>query len=143
MSTGMNRDELLRDMLKNGFRVTEQRKAMLQLVLQYKQPFSAIELYHEMEKHFRGLSYGTVYQNLKMFAKLRVVETFAVNNEVRYRLVERRQPKLHLICMECNDTIFVDIHPAQLEMLPDRSFTTVDYKLDVFGYCPDCSNTKG
>jgi Fe2+ or Zn2+ uptake regulation protein len=143
MSSGMNRDELLRDMLKNGFRVTEQRKAMLQLVLQYKQSFSAIELYHEMEKHFRGLSYGTVYQNLKMLAKLRVVETFAVNNEVRYRLVERRQPKLHLICMECNDTIFVDIHPAQLEMLPDRSFTTVDYKLDVFGYCPDCSNTDG
>jgi Fe2+ or Zn2+ uptake regulation protein len=135
--------ELLDDLLKHGMRVTAQRKYMLYLVLGYNRPFAAIELYHEMGQKFQGLSYGTVYQNLKLFSKLKMVESIAVANEIRYRVVEREQPKFHFICMDCENTVLIDCNIAQLSSLSPDSFKSVNYKLDVFGYCMECNLSGG
>jgi Fe2+ or Zn2+ uptake regulation protein len=132
--------ELLDDLPKHGLRVTAQRKFMLNLVLSYNRSFAATELYHDMGKKFNGLSYGTVYRNLKLFSKLQFVETFAVAHEVRYRIVERRQPKFHFICLDCKNTFFVDINLSELLTLLPQSFRSVSYKLDIFGYCLNCSS---
>ena len=134
----MNRDALLNEMLQQGFRITAQRKAMVDLVLNYKRPFTAVELYREMAKRFRGVSYGTIYKNLKIFGAMRVIETFAMANEIRYRVIDRAQPQLHFICMDCEKTIPVDFNPAQVQLALPMRFHTVNYQLDVFGYCADC-----
>ncbi|MFC4601897.1 Fur family transcriptional regulator [Cohnella hongkongensis] len=132
-------DELLNHMLQHGFRITAQRKVMLDLILRFERPFTAMELHQTMEKEFQGLSYGTVYQNLKLYSKLRFIETFAMANEVRYRFIDREQPQFHFICMDCEKTIMVDFNPAQVELPLPQRFHLVNYQLDVFGYCMECS----
>lgn len=131
--------ELLSHMFKQGLRITAQRKVMLELILRFQRPFTAMELYQAMGKTFHGLSYGTVYQNLKLFSKLRIIETFAMANEVRYRVIDREQPQFHFICMDCEKTIMVDFNPAQVVFPLPQRFHSVNYQLDVFGYCMDCS----
>lgn len=42
---------------RRGFRLTEQRKAMIDLILNSARPLSAIDIYQKMEKRFMGLSY--------------------------------------------------------------------------------------
>jgi len=91
----LNRDELLNEMLQQGFRITEQRKALVEIILNYNRPFTAIELYQAMAKRFRGVSFGTIYKNLKIFGAMRILETFAMANEIRYRVLDREQPRLH------------------------------------------------
>lgn len=135
-------NEFLNHLLKQGLRVTEQRKALLNFALSFGRPFSAIEMYQQMDAKFHGLSYGTVYQNLKLFSELRMIEAFAMANEVRYRVIDRTQPQLHFICMDCESTIHVDFNPNQSDLPTPQSFKSVNYKLDVFGYCVDCSSQK-
>lgn len=135
----MKREELLNDILRHGHRVTSQRKVMLDLILSFMRPFTAVELYQAMAKTFRGVSYGTIYQNLKLFSKLRIIETFALANEVRYRVIDRAQPQFHFICMDCERTILIDFNPAQVALPFPQRFHSINYQLDVFGYCTDCS----
>lgn len=135
-------NELLNYMLQNGLRITSQRKVMLDLILRLERPFTAMELHQTMEKKFHGLSYGTVYQNLKLYCKLRFIETFAMANEIRYRLIDRRQPQFHFICMDCEKTILVDFNPTQVDLPFPQRFHSVNYQLDIFGYCMECSIPK-
>lgn len=130
--------ELLNHMLEQGLRVTAQRKEIFALILHFEHSFTAMDMHQTMEKKFPGLSYGTVYQNLKLYTKLRFIETFAMKNEVRYRYINREQPQFHFICMDCEKTILVDFNPAQVELPLPQRFRSVNYQFDVFGYCIDC-----
>jgi Fe2+ or Zn2+ uptake regulation protein len=139
MRNQLQLDELLNYMLRQGLRITAQRKVMLGLILRFKRPFTAMQLYQAMEKKFHGLSYGTVYQNLKLLRKLRIIDTVAISNEVRYRVIYQVQPQFHFICMDCEKTIPVDFNPVQAGLPLPEHFQSVNYQLDVFGYCTDCN----
>lgn len=134
--------ELLKHMLQQGLRITAQRKMMLNLILHFERPFTAMELHKTMEKLFPGLSYSTVYQNLKLYIKLRYIEPFALANEVRYRFMARESPQFHFICMDCKKTTLVDFNPDQIVLPLPQRFQSVNYQFDVFGYCMECSVPK-
>lgn len=139
MKSQLQLNELLNDMLKQGHRVTAQRKFLLDLIISFNRSFTAVELYQAMAKTFRGVSYGTIYQNLKLYSKLRIIESFALANEIRYRVIEKSQPQLHFICMDCEKTILIDFNPMQVALLLPQRFHSVNYQFDVFGYCTDCN----
>ncbi|TXK74692.1 Fur family transcriptional regulator [Paenibacillus sp. N3.4] len=132
--------EQLKKLSDRGMRLTEQRKAMICLLLNSARPLSAVDIYQEMEKEFNGLSYGTVYQNIKLFKELLIIESFVLADEVRFRVINREKPMYYLICMDCERTIPVDVQPEELGLpMPTKSFQPVSYKLDVYGYCVDCN----
>ncbi|MGE7225692.1 Fur family transcriptional regulator [Paenibacillus glucanolyticus] len=131
-------DKLIDYLVDQRVRITTQRRFMLDLVVSLNRPFSAMELYQAMEQTFQGLSYGTVYRNLELYKNLRIIETFALDNELRYRLIDHVQPQLHFICMDCKQTIPMSFDPEQMLLPEPQRFQSLNYKIDVFGYCMDC-----
>jgi Fur family zinc uptake transcriptional regulator len=133
---------LLNQLFKRGLRVTQQRKKMLELVLRSKRPLTAMEIYESMEKLFNGLSLGTIYQNIKLFQKIQLIEPFILADEIRYRIMDKEHPKYYVTCMDCEKSTPVDFEPEQLVLPLPRQFHLVSYKLDVYGYCPECDALK-
>lgn len=131
--------EQFKKLASKGMRLTEQRKAMIDLILNSAKPLSAIDIYQKMEKQFMGLSYGTVYQNIKLFSELMIIESFVLGDEVRFRIIDRENPKYHLICVDCERSVPIDLVTERFG-LPTltNSFKPISYKLDVYGYCTEC-----
>lgn len=135
-------EELLRKLTENGHRITEQRKCLLMLLLETERPLSAMEIYQDMANEFAGLSYGTVYQNIKLFSELKLIEPFAFANEVRFRLADVERPHYHLICQACGKMISVQFDPNQLKLFLPENFQLFNYQLDIFGQCGTCHDDK-
>lgn len=127
-------------LVEHGVRITPQRKFLLNLVLIINRPFSAMEMYKEMEKSFPGLSYGTVYRNLELYKSLNIIEVFILDLDLRYRLIDQVQPQLHYTCMNCKQTIPMSFNPQLMELPKPREFRSMKYKVDIFGYCTDCEH---
>ncbi|MBB6633338.1 Fur family transcriptional regulator [Cohnella thailandensis] len=137
-------DRCLMELFNNGMRVTEQRKRMLSLVANSKHPQTAMELYRKMKRTFPGLSYETIYLNLKLFMDLRFIETILLGNEVRYRALPAvHAPLVQYICMDCKKAIQVSFDPSHPAFPMPEQFKSVNYKLDIFGYCRDCCDRGG
>ena len=134
-------EESFRKLAMKGSKLTGQRKSMIQLIQESARPLSAIDIYQELEKKFLGLSYGTVYKNIKLFTELMIIESFVLGEEVRYRMMDPEHPKYHLICVDCERTIPIDAKTERFD-LPKvtDSFKPISYKLDVYGYCTACSS---
>ena len=63
-------------------------------------------------------------------------------DEIRYRIIDKDHPKYHVICMDCEKTTPVDVEPGQFGLPLPQQFQFVSYKLDVYGYCLNCSTLK-
>jgi Fur family transcriptional regulator, zinc uptake regulator len=141
--TGNDHQQLLeqfRKLASTGMRVTEQRKAMIALILYAARPLSAVDIYQKLEKQFSGLSYGTVYLNIKRFMDSMIIEPFVLGDEVRFRIVDQDHPKYHLICVDCEKTIPIDAITERFEFpVITESFKPISYKFDVYGYCTACN----
>ncbi|THF79457.1 Fur family transcriptional regulator [Cohnella fermenti] len=132
-------DRCLLELFDNGMRVTEQRKRLLTLLATSKHPQAAMELYGKMKRTFPGLSYETIYLNLRLFLDLRLIESMLVGSDVRYRaLLAEQAPHYQFICMDCKQAIRVTFDPADSAFPMPERFQSVHYKLDIFGYCKDC-----
>lgn len=127
-------------MAMKGSKLTEQRKAIIHLIQESTRSLSAIDIYQKLEKTFLGLSYGTVYQNIKLFTELMIIESFVLGKEVRYRMIDPEHPKYHLICVNCERTIPIDAKTERFDLpMVTETFRPISYKLDVYGYCTACS----
>lgn len=135
-------DNLIAFLAENSVRITAKRTFLLDLIVRLDRPFSAIEVYQMMEKNFPGLSYGTVYRNLELYKKYRIIEVFALGNELRYRVIDHIRPQLHFICMDCKHTIPLTFDPEQMKLPKPEQFRSMNYKIDVFGYCMDCEDEE-
>ena len=131
-------EELRRKLLEKGLRITEQRKGMLKLLLQAEYPLTATEIYQVMSMEFAGLSYGTVYQNIKLFSELKLLESFAVGNELRFRLVDMTQPQYHIICQDCGKMVSFGFDPEQLQLKLPENFKLYNFHIDNLGLCEIC-----
>ncbi len=131
-------EELRRKLTEKGLRITEQRKGMLKLLLQAEHPLTATEIYQVMSVEFAGLSHGTVYQNIKLFSELQLLESFAVGNELRFRLVDMNQPQCHIICQDCGKMVSIGFDPGQLQLMLPHNFQLYNFHFDILGQCEIC-----
>ncbi|MGG1517031.1 Fur family transcriptional regulator [Paenibacillus oryzisoli] len=125
---------------EHRLRLTEQRKAMIELVLHSHKPLTALDMHHILEQRFPGLSYATVYQNIKLFIELQIFESFILVDEVRFRIcTDQEHPRYHLICMDCEKTVSLDVNTERMRLpIKSKNFQPISYKFDVYGYCTDC-----
>lgn len=136
-------EELLLKLTTTGHRITEQRKCLLTMLLQAERPLSAMEIYQCMAPEFTGLSYGTVYKNIKLFLELKLIESFAYANEIRFRLVDEERPHYHFICQNCGTMTSIQIDPNQLKLFLPENYRLLNFQFDIFGQCETCHAVMG
>lgn len=124
----------------NKVRLTPQREAIIQFLIDSTAHPTAEQIYHELAADFPNMSVATVYNNLKLLVKLNLVEEMAVS-DVATHYDFAITPHYHAVCTRCGR--IVDFYPQAVVNVSDAvqqqtGFLVTGHQLEVFGLCPQC-----
>jgi Fur family zinc uptake transcriptional regulator len=136
-------ERIVRQMSDKGLRITEQRRTLVQLFDEASGYLTPKDVYDHMQRSYPGLSFDTVYRNLRVMVDLGVVEQFMFEEGVKFKLsCEEPHHHHHMICLQCEKTLPIRSCPMPDTDLPG-GFQVVKHKFEVYGYCSECRDTAG
>jgi Fur family zinc uptake transcriptional regulator len=130
-------EELVRRLSRQGLRVTGQRRALIRLFDETDGYLTPKEVYDHMARIYPGLSFDTVYRNLRVLLELGIVEQVMFEEGVKFKRHCGEDHHHHMICLQCEKTVPIRTCPMPDTDVPDN-FRVVRHKFEVFGYCAEC-----
>ncbi|RJE89920.1 transcriptional repressor [Paenibacillus sp. 1011MAR3C5] len=135
-------EEIVGRMSSRGLRVTDQRKTLAKLFADTPGYLSPKDVYEYMGKTYSGLSFDTVYRNLRVMEELGVLEQVVFEEGVKFKLHCREEHHHHhMICLQCGHTYPITFCPMEQTSVP-QDFRVVKHKFEVFGYCKSCEQEE-
>lgn len=135
----LSTEQIITTMSSQGLRITDQRKTLARLFAESPGYLTPKDVYEYMGKTYSGLSFDTVYRNLRVMQELGVLEQVIFEDGVKFRAhCSEDHHHHHMICLKCQKTYPIVFCPMQLADAPEQ-FQVVDHKFEVFGYCKDCA----
>jgi len=140
--------DLLKSKLKkNDLRLTNQRRIILEALLENKNTHLNVEeLYTHINKSYPEIGLATVYRTLDMFVELGIVHKMEFGDKgARYELKDSDDSHYHhhLFCVSCGKMIeFNDDGLDELEkkIMQENDFIIQDHSLRFYGLCKECQN---
>ncbi len=138
--------ELSQLLKEKGYRITSQRKAVLDIVLEHTgQHLSSQEIYDLVKKKYPDVGVATVYRTLPILEELGFI--YAVDFEdgcLRYELQKEGQQHRHhhLLCEKCGMITEVKddlLDEIEAKIYKNYGFTIKDHKVKFYGICSDCN----
>ncbi|WP_396265857.1 peroxide-responsive transcriptional repressor PerR [Halobacillus shinanisalinarum] len=129
------------DTLKSsGVRITPQRHAVLEYLLNAMTHPTADDIYKALESKFPNMSVATVYNNLRVFREIGLVRELTYGDSSS-RFDCNTSDHYHIICESCGK--IVDFHYPKLnevEALAEQvtGFTVSHHRMEVYGTCSEC-----
>ena len=131
-------DEIIGLMSAKGLRVTDQRKTLAKLFAEAEGYLSPKAVYEHMGKSYSGLSFDTVYRNLRVMEELGVLEQVMFEDGIKFKIHCRETDHHHhMICLGCGKTYPITFCPMEQTEVPDN-FKVLRHKFEVFGHCEQC-----
>lgn len=145
----MTYDELKERLKNKGYKLTPQRKAILDIIMDNQgKHLSTEEIYDMVKGSCPDIGLATVYRTLILLSDLEVVSKLSLDdNCVRYELNthEDDHQHHHLICSSCG--LVVEVSGDSLDELEhqiekDYDFKINDHKLKFYGLCSNCNKAQ-
>jgi Fur family peroxide stress response transcriptional regulator len=145
----INKESLLKERIaqiaqqfrERGYRVTPQRMAIVQAVLESSEHPTAEEVYRKVSDSFPMLSLATVYKTLEMLKTLGEIVEIPVKGQVHYE--SNLRPHVHLICERCHKVMDWGeeiVLPIPKETIESSGFYPRYYLVEVHGLCSQCQS---
>ena len=130
---------------ESGFKLTPQREATLQVLLENeKEHLSAEEVFFLVKKKSPEIGLATVYRTLEILTDLKVIDKVSFNDGVaRYDLRKEGAKHFHhhLLCLRCGtiEEVEEDLLCEMEEIVEQRyHFLVKDHRLTFHGICQKC-----
>ena len=131
-------EQIVRQMSEKGLRITEQRRTLAQLFADAAGYLTPKDVYERMQRVYPGLSFDTVYRNLRIMQDLGLIEQFMFEEGVKFKLsCEEPDHHHHMICLQCEKTLPIKVCPMPETEFPG-DFQVVKHKFEIYGYCSEC-----
>lgn len=138
--------DVLKEKLKlKGYKLTPQRKAVLDIILENQgKHLSTEDIYDEVKDICPDIGLATVYRTLILLDELEVVSKLILDDTcVRYELNthEDDHQHHHLICTVCGDVLEVagdSLDELEAKIEKEFDFKINDHKLKFYGICSKC-----
>lgn len=135
----MRAEEIIQAMSQRGMRITDQRRTLADLFAGTGGYLTPKDVYEHMGKIYNGLSFDTVYRNLRIMHEMGVLEQFMFEEGIKFRArCEEHHHHHHLICLQCEKTIPFVFCPMDGVLGLPENFSVVKHKFEIFGYCKEC-----
>lgn len=123
-----------------GVRITPQRYAILNYLVESMGHPTADEIYRALEPQFPSMSVATVYNNLKMFTQAGMVRelTYGDNSS---RFDANVSEHYHIICEKCGtikDFSYPSLHDVEKQAGASTDFEVHGHRLELYGLCKSC-----
>ncbi len=122
------------------YRLTKQRKAILDVLENAEIPIHAEDIYLKLKEKNMDISLSTIYRNLEMLTKEGlVIKSYMMNEDkARYALPDKKN---YLICEKCGKIVIIDNCPFDKfkeELKEVHGFDITGHCVEVYGICPEC-----
>lgn len=129
---------------KSGVRITPQRHAVLEYLLNSMTHPTADDIYKALEGKFPNMSVATVYNNLRVLKDIGLVRELTYG-DASSRFDCNTSDHYHIICNQCGK--IVDFHYPSLEEVESLAeqvtgFDVSHHRLEVYGICNACKERQ-
>ena len=135
-------DDILLTLKAKGYKITSQRRAVVNALLQYEHFATAQQLLEDVKESNPDISLDTIYRILGLLMKLdKVYKVDMKNSEGAVFELIKDGHHHHLICLECGQTQCVEICPINKEVigvLEDNQFEMSGHTFEIYGHCKSC-----
>lgn len=130
--------------LQKSFRMTRQKKVILEELSHLKSHPSAYEVYEAVRKRLPKISMGTVYRNLQRLAETGTVKSLQPSSSQR-RYDENPNDHYHVRCQKCGCLVDVWLEPLkgmEKKVSQMTRFSIEGHFLEFYGVCPCCRSAE-
>ncbi|HHQ0578840.1 TPA: peroxide-responsive transcriptional repressor PerR [Listeria monocytogenes] len=129
---------------KTGVRITPQRHAILEFLINSHTHPTADDIYRALEGNFPNMSVATVYNNLRVFRDAGLIKELSYG-DASSRFDFSTSNHYHAICNVCGK--IVDFHYPGLDEVEHFAAHMTGYEIDnhrleVYGICPACKEKQ-
>ncbi len=128
-------------LLKNEqVRITPQRQEMISILKNSKEHWTAEEIFNELGKQFSSVSITTVYNNLKLFVKLGLVEELQFGEGLS-KFEWKSEEHYHIICSNCGkieDFYYPQLKEVEAFAQDLSKYKIKNHQLQFYGICKNC-----
>ncbi|MDW7650979.1 MAG: Fur family transcriptional regulator [Bacillota bacterium] len=142
----MSTPALLKRLKENGYKLTKQRRQMIEALRKAGCRASAREVHAFLRQRNPSVSLDTVYRNLRILTEIGVVHQISLQSGAVFELAEHHHH--HLICVDCEKVVCIPYCPESQKYTAHASsegFEVLGHNFEVYGRCSSCQhkNTPG
>ncbi len=138
----LNQQQLVERMREWAVRVTPQRLAIAEVVLNSTDHPTVQQIYERVKGHFPSMTLATIYSTLGVLQKSGLIQELPFQKMSRYE--PNMEPHVNLVCIKCETVIDTDMGSDVVLRLKNRvsrqsNFQVVWQRVDFYGWCPSCA----
>ena len=134
-------DTLNTQLSERGYKLTRQRKAVVEVMTHAHTRLSAAEVFTKAQRACPDLGLTTVYRTLEILEELGAIRRVHLDDGCEGFAPASAEHGHHLICSRCQETIeFEDCNLSALlrRVSEQTGFTIQQHWLELMGLCPKC-----
>lgn len=124
-----------------GRKFSRQRELIYDRVKNHPVHPTADEVYTALKKEHTSLSLGTVYRNLNLLTKMKMLKKIHLDNS-KERFDARTDEHCHFLCEKCGRVFDVEdnaINGIEKRVLESSGHIVTDVSLNLRGICRECA----
>ena len=138
----MNLPEIVACLHEHGHKVTPQRVAIIQTVLESSELLTPSALYEKVKKADPEVGEVTVYRTLNILEELGLVCMVLTENNSHSYIGCPSEHHDHLICSDCGKVVnftHCDLELLEKRLAEESGFDIKDHRLEFHGRCEKCA----
>jgi Fur family peroxide stress response transcriptional regulator len=134
------------ELLRNwSVRITPQRLAIAESVLNSTDHPTVQQIYERVRDHFPSMTLATIYSTLGVLVRSGLVQELPFQKMSRYE--PNMDPHVNLVCIQCETVMDADAGQEAVVRLRNRILDQSDFevawqRVDFYGWCPRCAAAK-
>ena len=144
----LNQQELVERMREWAVRVTPQRLAIAEVVLNSTDHPTVQQIYERVRDHFPSMTLATIYSTLGVLQKSGLIQELPFQKMSRYE--PNMEPHVNLVCIQCENVIDADtgrdvqdvVVGLRNQIDENSDFEVAWQRVDFYGLCPRCAAAK-
>ena len=128
-----------------GVRVTPQRLAIGEAVLNSTDHPTVQQIHERVRDHFPSMTLATIYSTLGVLERSGLIQELPFERMSRYEA--NMEPHVNLVCIQCENVMDSDVGHDAVVRLKNRISSQSDFqvawqRVDFYGWCPRCASAK-
>jgi Fe2+ or Zn2+ uptake regulation protein len=141
VKTGTSEPQLNERLANGGFRFTQQRQGVYDVLLAKRDHPTAEEVFLRAKESVPDISMATVYNCLDALVKCGLAKQVKMDRGAT-RFCPNMHEHYHFHCETCGGVFDVDLTHQKLQLPLPKGFKATRFDLAAHGVCPDCAAAK-
>ncbi len=130
---------------KNGYRLTDSRKAVVEIISLSTHALTPIEIYEKAKAKRDDIGLVSVYRTLEKLEELKLIQRVHQPASCQAFMVASQEHQHLLLCSTCGEIQFFDgddLETLIATISKKTGFKISEHWLQLFGQCANCQKTQ-